>query len=187
MKIVTLLGSPRKKGNTAKVLGGMEEALKEKGCDVERINIASYKLNGCISCFKCQMTPDQYKCVQKDEANDIYAKMVSSDGVILSSPLYWWSFSAQIKPLIDRFVSQVKGIPPESTSAFSGKPFSFLMTCWGSLEDNTEPAVDVYQRTIKYLLGVDKGQLIVPDCAPDGAPGDEFKAEAIGLANKLLS
>jgi len=53
MKIITILGSPRKKGNTAKVLS-MFEGKVEKNHEVERVNITQYKVGGCLGCYKCK-------------------------------------------------------------------------------------------------------------------------------------
>ena len=53
MKIITILGSPRKKGNTAQVLSMFEDKI-EKNHEVERINITQYKVGGCLECLKCK-------------------------------------------------------------------------------------------------------------------------------------
>jgi multimeric flavodoxin WrbA len=67
MKIITILGSPRAKGNTAKVLSMFEDNVGAKH-DIERINIARYKVGGCLGCYKCKEIKDEPGCVQKDDA-----------------------------------------------------------------------------------------------------------------------
>ena len=53
MKIATVLGSPRKKGNTAAALAAFEEEMKSRGHKVTRINLADKNINGCRGCFGC--------------------------------------------------------------------------------------------------------------------------------------
>ena len=108
MKIITILGSPRKKGNTAKVLS-MFEGKVEKNHEVERINITQYKVGGCLGCYKCKEKKDEPGCVQKDDALTIFEKMIQADAIVYASPLYCWSFTSQIKPLIDRHFCLVSG------------------------------------------------------------------------------
>jgi multimeric flavodoxin WrbA len=51
MKIITILWSPKTKGNTAKILSMFEDNVGKKH-DIERINIARYKVGGCLGCYK---------------------------------------------------------------------------------------------------------------------------------------
>ncbi len=81
MKIITILGSPRKKGNTAKVLSMFEDKV-EKNHEVERINITQYKVGGCLGCLKCQESKGEPGCVQKDDALTIFEKMIQADAIV---------------------------------------------------------------------------------------------------------
>ena len=58
MKVTTILGSPRIKGNTAKIIGFLEESLKKEH-EIQRVNIIKQKINGCLGCFKCQEQKDK--------------------------------------------------------------------------------------------------------------------------------
>ena len=186
MKVATIFGSPRKKGNTAVALGWMEEVLREYGHDIERINIANYELRGCLSCYKCQMNSEEYKCIQNDDANAIYEIMQNADAVVIASPLYWWSISAQLKPFWDRLLCQMKGMHHNQKSTLKDVPFSLLMTCMGPVDNNSEPAVDMYKRSIKLLLADDRGALVVPGCLPMGPVSEEYKKPIRELAKKLV-
>ena len=86
MKIMTILGSPRKKGNTAKVLGLFEEMIS-KNHQVYRLNLASIEVNGCLGCGACQKEPDEPGCVQDDEAIAIFKKMQADHYIELASKL----------------------------------------------------------------------------------------------------
>lgn len=186
MNVVSVFGSPRKNGNTAIALGWMEDVLRENGHNVERINIANYELKGCVSCYKCQMNTEEYRCIQKDDANDLYERVRNADAVVIASPLYWWSFSSQLKPFWDRLLCQMKGMHHNQRSTLKDIPFSLLMTCMGPVENNSEPAVDMYRRSIKLLLAVDRGSIVVPGCLPNGSVGEEYKNPIRDLALKLV-
>ncbi len=66
MKVTTILGSPKKDGNTAKVLGLFEEIISQDH-EVARIDIATSNIKGCLGCHACQKVPDDPGCVQKDD------------------------------------------------------------------------------------------------------------------------
>ncbi|MCG6879203.1 MAG: flavodoxin family protein, partial [Deltaproteobacteria bacterium] len=106
MKIVTILGSPKKKGNTGTVLSLLEDKVKKEH-EIERIHITQYNVGGCLGCYKCREKKDEPGCVQKDDALTIFEKMIQADAIVYASPLYCWSFTAQMKPLIDRHVCLV--------------------------------------------------------------------------------
>ena len=92
MQVTTLLGSAKKKGNTATVLSWVEEEIKSLGHNVERVYLNDKTIKGCLGCAKCKDSPDESACVQKDDAIGIMKNMVSSDVVLCASPIYFWVF-----------------------------------------------------------------------------------------------
>ncbi|RKX73024.1 MAG: flavodoxin family protein, partial [Spirochaetes bacterium] len=62
MKVLCIQGSPRRKGNTAKILGWVEEEIRSHGHDVEHIHIEDLSLEGCCGCYFCQINPDELEC-----------------------------------------------------------------------------------------------------------------------------
>ena len=101
MNVISIFGGPRKKGNTATILGWVEEELKSLGHQIERINLSSKQVNGCVGCLKCKDKLNEPGCVQKDDGTFIIDRMVASDVVIYASPFYYWGFSAQMKVFIE--------------------------------------------------------------------------------------
>ena len=85
MKVISILGGPRKKGNTANVLAWVEEELNSLGHEVDRVNVVDYKVNGCLSCYRCQEMPDVPGCVQRDDAVAIFERMIAADAVLFTS------------------------------------------------------------------------------------------------------
>ncbi len=185
MKIITILGSPRKKGNTATVLSMFEETVGQDH-EVERINITKYKVGGCISCYKCKEEMSGPGCVQKDDALSIFEKMIEADAIVYASPLYCWSFTSQIKPLIDRHFCLVKNDgTSDHKSLISGKPAALLVTCAGPIEGNCDAIQGIFAGLADYLQFTGKGNFILPFCTTPDAIGDEGVELAGNLAKAI--
>ena len=136
-KIVFVQGSPRKNGNTRAVAKIAIESAKGSGAEVTEIDATAleFKAPGCIGCYKCQNS-DEYKCVLDDEVTEKVATLPGYDAVVLASPLYWWSYSAQLKIFVDRMFSLVKLSGEEHRSPMSGKIMGLLATSGGPYENN---------------------------------------------------
>jgi len=181
MKIITILGSPRKKGNTAKVLSMFEDKV-ENNHEVERINVTKYNVGGCLGCYKCQESKDEPGCVQKDDALTIFEKMIQADAIVYASPLYCWSFTSQIKPLIDRHFCLVTGAgTTDHDSLISGKPAALLLTCAGPIEGNCDAIQSIFAGFTDYAKLMAKGNFILPFCTKP----DDISAEGAKLAGNL--
>lgn len=80
----------------------MQEALagaNDSGAETELLTVANKNIKPCTGCLSCQKTG---KCHIKDDMQLIYEKMVEADGIIMGTPVYFWSMSAQAKAIIDR-------------------------------------------------------------------------------------
>lgn len=187
MRITTLLGSAKKRGNTATVLSWVEEELKLLGHDVERIYLNNKSIGGCLGCDKCLQDPDDIACVQKDDAIDIMRQMISSEGILYASPIYFWGFSAQIKALIDRGYSLVTNYhTPEQTSLLKGKRIGLLVTGQVSYEQNAEGMFTAFDRIVNYYLATKTGELYVGDCDVPAVFTEEVKHKAVALARSFV-
>jgi len=169
MKILTILGSPKKNGNTSKVLDIFEGNLKTQGHEVEKIHISDCNVNGCMECWACTKALDEPGCIQKDDAIFIFKRMISSDAVVYASPLIGWDVSSQIKPLFDRHFCLVKGYGTQEQKSFiENKPVSLLITCMGPLENNTDLVEAFFDRFGGYIKSNEVRKYVVPrSMAPD--------------------
>ncbi len=188
MQVITLLGSAKKKGNTATVLGWIEEELKTMGYTAERIYLNNKSIGSCLGCAKCRDNPDEIACVQKDDAIDIMEQMISADAVLFASPIYFWGFSAQMKALIDRGYSLVTNYhKPGHTSLMKGKRIGLLVTGADAFEDNAEGMFTAFDRIVDFLLARKSGELYVGGCTtPDRLP-EESRNQALKLARSMVA
>ncbi|GHV57659.1 flavodoxin family protein [Deltaproteobacteria bacterium] len=111
MKVLAVNGSPRKSGNTALMLSWVAEELTRAGVEVEIVKIGGRAVPGCKACGACGRNKDR-RCVQdQDPVNELIAKMVAADGLILGSPVYFSDLTPELKAFIDRagFVSIMNG------------------------------------------------------------------------------
>lgn len=99
-QVLVLVGSPRKKGNTDWLADEFIRGAQEAGHGVEKIYLKDQKINGCLGCGACQRNGGS--CVQKDDMGDIYEKWLAADVVVLASPVYFYTWSAQMKTVLDR-------------------------------------------------------------------------------------
>ena len=99
MKILGISGSPRK-GDNEKAIDFSLNIAKKQGLKTEKISLADSKVAPCIACDHCKDSPG--KCSIKDDMEKIRSKLIEADGIIISSPVYFGSISAQLKALFDR-------------------------------------------------------------------------------------
>lgn len=99
MKAVVLHGSPRKNGETIRITESFIRGLEDSGCRVEFIDACRIRVKPCIGCLCCEKNGE---CVIRDDMDNIYKIIEESDIVVLSSPVYFASVTAQLKSVIDR-------------------------------------------------------------------------------------
>ena len=187
MQVTTLLGSARKKGNTATVLSWVEEELRSLGHEVEQIYLNKKTIGGCLGCAKCRENPDEIACVQKDDAIDILEQMIQSDVTLFASPIYFWGFSAQIKALIDRGYALVTNYhKPGHTSLMQGKRIGLLVTGADAYDDNAEGMFTAFDRIVDFLLAKKSWELYQGGCTVPSDLQDAVRGKALNLARSLV-
>ena len=130
-KILVLLGSPRKKGNSTTLAQKIVEGAEATGATVETIYLHGQDIAACHACYGC-LKPDNKSCVIDDDMQPIYQKLVDADAWVFASPVYWFTMSAQMKLCIDRCFALYNN----NQEAFAGKRIAIAM----SYED-TDPFV----------------------------------------------
>ncbi len=102
MKVLAINGSPRKGGNTSRLLKLVCSELEREGIDTELFQLGKKKIRGCIACYKCFENRDRRCAVDNDVLNGCLGKMIEADGILLGSPTYFSDVTAEMKALIDR-------------------------------------------------------------------------------------
>jgi len=102
LKVVAFNGSPRKDGNTSRLLRHVFAALEKHGVQTELVQLGGKAIHGCTACMRCFKNQDGRCVLTGDPVNVCIAKMRAADGVILASPTYFADITPELKALIDR-------------------------------------------------------------------------------------
>lgn len=99
MKILAFYGSPRRNGNTSRLLRETVAGAGESGAEVVEYVLRDLKLSPCLEIYGCRQGG---RCVIKDDFQDIHDQLLSCQGVILASPMFFYTVSSHTKILMDR-------------------------------------------------------------------------------------
>jgi multimeric flavodoxin WrbA len=102
VKVVGIVGSTRRGGNTEILTQIALHEIQKEGIETELINLAGKRIAPCDGCRSCVKTG---KCHIRDDFDAVFAKMKESDGIILATPVYYGAATPQIVSLISRFYS----------------------------------------------------------------------------------
>ena len=99
LKTIAFLGSPRKDGNTDLLLQEAIKGFETSGSSVKTFRLNLMNIKPCQNCGCCEETGE---CIINDDMTEIYHYVRSAERIILASPIFFFSLSAQSKIMIDR-------------------------------------------------------------------------------------
>lgn len=99
MKVLGILGSPHKSGNTNLLMDAVLQSAADSGAETEKVALTGLNMNFCVACSKCYGTGE---CIYEDDVESLKTKMREAEGIVLGSPNYMNSVTAQLKTLMDR-------------------------------------------------------------------------------------
>lgn len=97
--ILAFYGSPRRKGNTATLLQQAVQGAREAGAEVEEIVLRDLKISPCLEIYGCKQDG---RCVIQDDYQKLHDKLLRMDGIMLASPIFFYTVSAFTKIFMDR-------------------------------------------------------------------------------------
>ncbi len=100
-KILILKSSPRYNGNSSTLADQVAAGAREAGGQVDVFELHDMDIRPCDACNDCRETGGV--CIIGDDMQKLYPKLRQADGIVLASPIYWFTFSAQLKVCIDRW------------------------------------------------------------------------------------
>jgi multimeric flavodoxin WrbA len=101
-RIVAIYGSPRRGGNSARLTDQAVEGALEAGASVEKVVLRDLNISPCLEIYGCKKDG---RCVIDDDFQGLYDLCLSSEAMILSSPIFFYTVSAHTKIMMDRFQS----------------------------------------------------------------------------------
>ncbi len=141
MRVLGIVGSARRKGNTDILMDELLHSIEEQGAKTEKIYLSSLNINPCRGCNTCE---DTGKCIHDDDLDELVSRMRESDAWVFGSPVYFWGPTAQFKAFMDRWY----GI---SRDVFAGKRVVILMPLGASSAHYARHAIGMIKDSCEYM------------------------------------
>lgn len=184
-KVLVLLGSPRKRGNSAILAEQISKGAKSQKAKVETIYLHGKNIAPCKACMSCQKKGSK-DCSIQDDMQDIYPKLIEAEAWVIASPVYWFTMSAQTKIFMDRCFA----LPSYQKDPFRGKQIAIAMTyadadpfisgCVNALRTFQ----DAYRYTGSRIVGMVYGSALEPGQIQSN---EKVMEEAFALGKKLVA
>ena len=156
MKIVVITSSPHSKEESTSIYlaDRFTEGARSAGHEVFTFDAAHEETHPCQGCDKCGMDGP---CIFKDAIeNTLMPNMLEADLIVLTTPLYYFGMSAQLKVIVDRFYSR--------TGKLHGKKSIMMATAYNSADWTMEALVNHYETLVRYMEWQDVGQVMATGC-----------------------
>ena len=184
MKILIVNGSPRDNGNTSELVKQFQKNASNKA-DMEEIHIFEKNIKGCSNCGSCQWGDIRSHCTMKDDMFSMYQKFLSSDLIILASPIYMWQFT----PCTLAFLNRLHGLCSHSKDSpynhMEGKKMALLITL-GDEEKIADYAVEAFKEFCEYFLIDYKGDLRIPFAEKEKISSGEYDGKMKEFVARIL-
>lgn len=142
--ILILKGSPRKHGNSAALADQVYAGAKKSGAEVESVYLSGLEINPCDACQESEQG-----CIVLDVMQALYPQLKAADVIVLASPIYYFTVTAQIKAFIDRWYA----LESDHGSALKGKELAIALV-YGDTDLYTSGginAIHTYESIARYI------------------------------------
>jgi len=161
-RILGVVGSPRKNGNTHILVSRILEGARDGGATVDTLFLNGLNIRECDGCNACR---EGKPCSKSDDMNGIYPKIIDSDVIIFGTPLYWYGPTALMKGFIDRFAYFNC---PENRVKIRGKSAVIAVPFEEEDPQATTLLLAFFEKCFEYLEMNLVGRIIVPGVSGKG-------------------
>ncbi len=152
IKILGINASPRKYGNTFKLLYIAVATAREFGAETEIVHLYDYDIKPCLGCLSDEQQACRYPCVIEDDGRLILDKILRSDGLIIATPIFWYGPSGHLKNLIDRMTAFENMIFIDGRSWVEGKVAAFIAAGSDSGDINTISYLSIVLNSMGFII-----------------------------------
>jgi multimeric flavodoxin WrbA len=164
MKIIGIVGSPRRKGHTATLVEAVLRGAQAQGAETEMLCLGDYDIGGCLGCSACKQGD---ACVQGDDMHVIYRALESCQGLVLGSPIYLDHITAQTKAVLDRMYAY---LGPQLESRFPQGIQGVICLTWEAANPHAYSDVGEWlSGRLRYYFGIETIDILTAE-ATDGVP-----------------
>jgi len=144
-KVLGIVGSPRRGGNTDLLVDEVLKGAKEIGAETEKIFLHKLKINPCDGCNVC-FKSENGNCKYEDDFEEVKQKMEENNTWIIGTPIYWWGPTAITKAFIDRWYQH-----NITKQFFKDKNMILVVSSGGGSESYSRHVVGMMEDIAKYV------------------------------------
>ncbi len=180
-RVLGVVGSPRKRGNTSILVDRVLEGAEKEGALTETIFLGEMEIAECNGCLVCWQGEE---CCRQDDMNAVYPRIIESDALVFGTPVYWYGPTALMKAFIDRFVYFNC---PENRARIRGKSAAIAVPFEEETIETAGLLEPFFRRCCEYLELNFVGSILVPGVGEAGAVlgKPERLQEAFELGRRL--
>jgi multimeric flavodoxin WrbA len=180
-KVLGVVGSPRKNGNTHLLVSRILEGVKSEGISTDIIFLNDLTIEECDGCHYCWKNE---KCVKKDDMSNLYQRIIESDVIVFGTPVYWYGPTALMKAFIDRFV-YFNG--PKNRKKIKDKLAVIAVPFEEENEETVAPVVSFFEKSFNFLGVKLIGKIIASGVTKRGEVKEkkEYMEEAYNLGKEV--
>jgi multimeric flavodoxin WrbA len=161
-KILGIMGSPRRSGNTHILVSRILDSAQRHGADVQLVCLGDLAIRQCDGCHVCWKTG---KCAKNDDMQALYPKLIEADAIVLGTPVYWYGPTAIMKAFIDRLVFFNC---PDNRSRIRGHRAALAIPFEDTTLATAELLVRMLEKSLAYLEMPLVGTVVVPGVGERG-------------------
>lgn len=185
MKIVAIVGSPRKNGNCATLVKAFCAGATKNGHQTKVFHLLEKQVKPCIACYSCIQHKVEI-CVHKDDFNKMAKEIIAADAVVFASPVYMGQITGLLKTFFDRWITFAE--PDFSIRHVTGKKFLTIVTSGAPASEFKEVTTYLKHWLGKFFKMKHAGSLQAGELHEAGDARDNAvllrKAEKLGAALK---
>lgn len=155
MKVVVITGSAHKNGSSALLADKYIEGAIEVGNEIYRFDSAFEDVKPCLACEYC--SSHDSTCVHKDSMVKLYKELEEADAVVFSTPIYYYTMSAQIKTVFDR-------LHAKNSRLFGNKKAVMMASAYGDAESTMDGLDKTFDLILAYMNWEKAGTLYATGC-----------------------
>jgi len=161
-RILGIVGSPRRKGNTHILVSRLLDGAREEGAETEIVMLGDLSIRECNGCHTCWRGRP---CSKRDDMNALYPKIMEAGIIVFGTPVYWFGPTALMKACIDRFVYFNC---PGNHARIAGKSAALIIPLEDTSPDTWAPVVQFFSKSLDYLEMSLVGTVIAPGVGGKG-------------------
>ena len=183
-RLLILKASPRAWGNSAILADQLAQGAQNAGAEVHTVSLHVLDIRPCDACDLCRDNGGE--CVIQDDMQPLYPELRAADAIVIATPVYWFTLSAQAKLFIDRWYALLG----EKPNPLRGKRFALLLS-YGDSDLQTSGGIHALH-TFEHMVTYLRGEMVGCVHASADNPGDVLNQpalldEAFRLGQKLAA